>query len=148
VNPNPQFLLSPLETSAAGVIDYSTKDGKKLHERATKPLFGKDDLFDVEPSRFDAFMHKLATRAKDLGWTTANRIGQVPADAAQPNANTVNIFEDYGTRTLEQVQAFERTYLATQTRAAQDSKLLFDLLMDSISTTGYSRISIWREQYA
>jgi hypothetical protein len=32
-------------------------------------------------------------------------------------------------------------------RAAQDSKLLFDLLMDSISTTGYSRISIWREQY-
>jgi hypothetical protein len=60
-NPNPQFLLSPLETSAAGIIDYATKDGKKLHKRATKPLFGKDDLFDVEPSCFDAFMHKLAT---------------------------------------------------------------------------------------
>jgi hypothetical protein len=142
-----QFHRAPLAAVPAGVIDYSTKEGKKHHEMATKPLFPKDEKFDVEPAKFQTFMHMLASRAKDLGFIQQGRIGMVPQDLIQPNAPLSNIFEDYGTRSLEQVRAHEETYIAVQNRNAQDSKILFDLLMLSISTQGHERITIWREQY-
>ena len=144
---NPTFHQTPFNAMGNGVIDYSTKEGKKFHERATAPILPKDEKFDVEPNKFPIFMHRLAVRAKDLGMTTAGTIGMVPADAAQAAADLANIFEDYGSRTYEQVLGYEQTYRALQERQAQDSKILFDMLMSSVSTQGLERVSIWKEQY-
>jgi hypothetical protein len=142
-----QFHLTPLAAIPQGIINYSTKDGKKHHEMATKSLFPTDEKFDVEPSKFNTFMHKLAARATDLGFVNQGRIAHIPMDINQPDQELINIFEDYGTRTLEQIRAKEETYLGQQTRNAQDSKILYDLLMASISTQGHERIAIWKEQY-
>ena len=115
---NPTFHRSPLAAvmEQSGYLDYSSKSIKKFYEQATRPLLGRDEKFDVEPEKFQAFMEKLEGRAKDLGCLTPGRIGMVPEDATSPLIGLVNIFADYGARTLEQVAAFERTYLAQQNR--------------------------------
>ena len=119
---------------------------------ATRPLFPKDEYFDVEPNQFSTFMTLLASRCKDLGFTAPGGLCMVPPDAANPQVGApINTVEDYGTATMEQIRAWEETFLAAnagaQGRLAQDSKILFDLLMGSLSTQGTTRIEIWKHQY-
>ena len=71
----------------------------------------------------------------------------VPEDTTSPVIGLVNIFADYGARTLEQVAAFEQTYLAQQNQNLQDSKMIYDLIMDSLSSAGYNRVALWKGQY-
>ena len=107
---------------------------------ATKSLYQKESLFDVEPDGLNTFMSRLSDRARDLQFTLTGRIGLVPEDAAA-NSPTVNIFESYGTRSLMQITEFERTFLANNDRNSQDSKILYDLLMGSITVTGQQRLA-------
>ena len=149
VQPPPQgaaFTRSPL-SFGNDPIDYNTKAGAKYHERATKPLMPKGSPFGVEPNALGTFMNRLADRAKDMGWLRAGRIGMVPQDTAIQNSPTVNIFENYGSRTLEQITAYERTIVATETRNSQDSKLLYDILMGSLSVEGQQRIANHKTSY-
>ena len=71
----------------------------------------------------------------------------VPEDTTSPVIGLVNIFADYGARTLEQVAAFEQTYLAQQNQNLQDSKMIYDLIMDSHSSAGYNHVALWKGQY-
>ena len=136
----------PLGALATGPINYAVKEARKHHETATKKLL--DTQFNVEPEMFSAFMHKVDARAKNLGFTAANGIGMVPLDPTVNNSPRINIFEDYGSRTMEQIRAYETTFIAANGRESQDSKLLYDLLMNSISSAGLARISVWKDQYS
>ena len=134
--------------ATAGIINYRDKDGKKHYEMAVAPLFGKEEKFDVEPLKFHSFVNRLAQRAKDLGMDQANRIGLVPVTAgANVPGITINVFQHYSSRTLEQITNHEATYLATDSRNSQDSKILFDLLIASLSTNGMQRVTIWKDEY-
>jgi len=49
------FNRSPLGSAQPNdLVDCSTKEGKKFHSLATRPLFGNNDndKFDVEPNKF------------------------------------------------------------------------------------------------
>ena len=148
------FNRSPLGATAPGeLIDYGSKDGKKFHSMATRPLFPKDEYFDVEPDKFRTFMGLLANRAKDLGFITPGGICLVPPDAAHPNVGVpINTVEDFGRATLDQIRDWETTFLdataGAQGRRSQDSKILYDMLMASLSTQGTTRIEIWKHQYS
>jgi len=147
------FNRSPLGATTPGEpINYSTKEGKKFHSLATKSLFPKDEYFDVEPSKFRTFMTFLSGRTKDLGFTSAGGICMVPPNAGTPNiGERINTVEDFGRASMEQIKAWEITFLAATAgadgRKAQDSKILYDMLMNSLSTQGTSRIEIWKHQY-
>lgn len=149
--PIPQGLFhrSPLSAvpSAGGYLDYTSKTTRKFYEQATKPLFGSSEKFEVEPEKFQTFMERLTGRCKDMGCLAVDRIGMVPENATVPNSPRANIFTDYGSRTLEQVTQYETTYLANQDRNSQDSKIIYDLIMDSLSTTGCNRVAIWKSQH-
>ena len=146
------FNRSPLGATTPGEpINYSTKEGKKFHSLATKSLFPKDEYFDVEPSKFRTFMTFLSGRTKDLGFTSAGGICMVPPNAGTPNiGERINTVEDFGRASMEQIKAWEITFLAATAgadgRNAQDSKMLYDMLMNSLSTQGTSRIEIWKHQ--
>ena len=147
------FHRSPLGTALPNqLIDYSTKEGKKFHSLATRPLFPKDEYFDVEPDKFPTFMTLLMGRCKDLGFTATGGMCMVPPDAANPqDGDPINTVEDFGRASMEQIRAWETTFLAddagAQGRLAQDSKILYDLCMNSMSTQGLARIKIWKHQY-
>ena len=72
----------------------------------------------------------------------------VPEDHNLPNIGMSNIFEDCGSRTLEQVAGFKKTYLAQQNRNAQFSKILFDIIFNSLSTAGQCCISICKSHHS
>ena len=147
------FNRSPLGSAQPGdLINYGTKEGIKFHSMATRALFPKDEYFDVEPNQFNTFMTLLASRCKDLGFTTQGGICMVPPDAANPlNGEPINIVEDFGRANLDQIRQWETTFLNANAgapgRHAQDSKILYDMLMNSLSTRGTARIEIWKHQY-
>jgi hypothetical protein len=98
------FHRGPLSAVGVGVIDYQTKHGHKHHEIATSSLMDKNK-FDVEPEKFTTFMHKLAARAKDLGFMGKDGLAMIPENLNNANSNKVNIFEGYGACSYEQIKA-------------------------------------------
>jgi hypothetical protein len=143
------FHLSPFAAMPQGqLIDYTSKEGRKFYEQATRSLFPKDEYFDVEPNKFQTLISHLSAWAKDLGFTANGGVAMVPEDAANPGAgNPIDTINDYGTASMEQITAWERTFLAQQGRPAQDSKILFEILMNTLSTQGVARVTIWRSQW-
>ena len=150
--PPAAFNLTPLGATPQGqLIEYTSKEGKKFYSMATRPLFPKDEHFDVEPNKFRTFMTLLAGRCKDLGFTGAVGICMVPPDAAQPDVGErINTVEDFGRASMEQIRAWETMFLAADAgangRRAQESKMLCDTLMNSLSTQGTARIELWKHQ--
>ena len=147
------FNRSPLGAGPANqIINYETKEGRKFHERATRSLFPQGELYGIEPSEFKTLMTRLAERAKDLGFTVIGGLCMIPPDPQHPlQGPHLNSVEDYGRTTLDQIRAWEETFLGAnagqQGRLAQDSKILYDLLMASLSSQGLARIDIWKHQY-
>ena len=147
LNPPPPaagpFLRTPLRANIAAVLDLSTKEGRKYYERATESLFPSNEGFDVEPSKFPIFMNLLAIRARDLGFMEDGQIAQVPSNPANPLVGPfTNMITEYGRNSLDQIKDWETTFIAQQNRMAQNSKILFDLLMNSLSTAGKERIQV------
>jgi hypothetical protein len=59
-----------------------------------------------------------------------------------------NLIANYGTLTLEQVARWERTYIATQSRTAQDTYMLYTCLVSSLTVAAKKKIMIWADQYS
>ena len=143
------FLRTPLGVGVATVLDYGSKDKQKLYKEATKSLFDTGSKFDVEPSNFQTFINLLHVRARDLGMLEPGRNMMVPPDPANPNVGVpINSIEDYGRTTMEQITAWESTFIAGNNRNSQNSKILHNMLMESLSVTGIQRIQVWKDQYS
>ena len=125
------FALTPALVDL-GVIDYSTADGKKLYAKATQSLFaGTEDYYDGKGEKLSAFLFKLKTRAQEYGWYDGGILEIDIGTAAAPA--TVNMLDNYGEVTLEQVRAHVITYVNAQNRAAQDSMMLFQCIIKSLT---------------
>ena len=72
----------------------------------------------------------------------------IPLDPLNPgNGVPINMVLDYGHIRLEQVTAWVLTFIQGNNRNSQSSKLLFDLLTNSISIEGLQHIQLWCNQY-
>ena len=125
------FLRTPLQAKVNDTIDFNSKEGRWYHEMATKSLFPDGEKFDVEPAKFQTFMNLLFTRLRDLGMFQLNKNCMIPIAGIQ-----INMVTDYGCVTLADVTAHVATFITTNTRNSQNSKILFDLLTNSCSTEG------------
>lgn len=128
---------SPLSPRVAEVIDLNSKEGRKHYEQATKSLFPSNEKFEVEPNKFQLFINLLHVRA-DGG----NAI--VPQDHANPQGPAINSTSDYGRTNLEQVRAWEKTFIGSQSRNRQNSKILYELIVNLLSVQGFQRIQVWQ----
>jgi len=95
------------------------------------------------------FLALLTDRARTFGWTDApGGILIIPEDPMNPAAGTpTNLLTHFGLRTLEQVRAFETTFYNTQTRRAQDSDMLYNCIMDSLSDVGRNKVNLHRTEF-
>jgi len=163
------YSRSPLATNVAAQLDYETKTDTKYYENATKSVMPYKGEFDVEPNRFHLFVDQVLVRARDTGMLEPGQIVMVPttlpipAVAAVPAAGGVaavaavpavpavgpfcNAIQEYGSKTLEEICAWERTFIAEQGRMSQNSKILFDAIMASLTTMGLQRIRTWSNEY-
>jgi hypothetical protein len=141
------FYASPMEALPSDqIIDYGSKTGKKFYSLGTEPLMTSG--FDVEPDQLVTFATKLEKRAKDLKLTEPNGIAMVARDPGHPDiGEKINIIKDYGLATYEQIVQQEKIRLPANDRHTQMSKLLYDMLWNSLSETGIKRIQTWRSQF-
>ena len=139
------FALNPAQ-AITGVIDFTIDSNVKLHKRATSKL--SDDLFDCVPEDLNQFLKTLSDRASEYSWNDeVVGIMMIPEDPTDPSTVYKNLLTNHGEITLEQVRRFEESYIMTATRAAQDTSMLYQCLMASLSKQGKTKIMVWEGQY-
>ena len=145
IGPMP-FALNPAQ-AVPGPINFATKEGRSYYKDGVEPL-DVDDKFDVQPEGLKRFRELLSNRAAEFNWNGVGGILQVPPDPANPIVGTpIDLIDHYGERTLEQLDQWERTYIGTPSRRAQDTYMLYKCLWNSISPEGRDKISIWKNEY-
>ena len=136
--PQPIFALSPA-LATRGIIDYNSRAGERIYTSATKEL--DPTKYDGEAQGLMPFLELLEERATNFGWDKS--IMMIP----MPDGNSKNLLLEYGTITLEQIKEHEDTYITTQTRNAQDANLLYECIMNSVSSECKAKLTIWKREY-
>ena len=157
-NPNPQvqggnnapaqvqFYLNPA-SAMVGILDFTNVESRKYFHKATKRL-DSEDLFDCSPENMHHFLKLLEYRASEHGWDDyISGVLWIPEDATDPNSELRYLPNEYGRVSIEQISAFEKTYLGTEQRVAQDSYMLFKCLMNSLSKEARMKIEAWENEY-
>ena len=134
----PIFALSPA-LATRGIINYNSRAGERIYASATKEL--DSNKYDGEAQGLMPFLELLEERATNFGWDTT--IMMIP----QAGGNPKNLLAEYGTISMAQIRAHEDSYIATHTRNAQDSNLLYECIMNSISAECKAKLTIWKQEY-
>jgi len=109
-------------------IDYSTRTGAALYDRATKSVFvDPKNQYDLESSTLMNFLDAIARRSRECGWeifTIANAAGDAK-----------NLLTEYGDLTTTEVMTHATAVLggAPVTRAAQEEAQLFVCINNSLT---------------
>ena len=133
------FALAPALVSNT-TIDYSTVTGQKLYTRAVMPLA---PAFDMQPENLTGFLQRLNARAMSTGWI---HILEIPPDLTVPGT-LFHLAVDYGQLSLAQVMAHAATYVAGQTRAAQDSMQLYHCIIESLTKEALDKVMLFANQF-
>jgi hypothetical protein len=136
----------------SGLIDFTTKAGVSYYKSASKSMYPEDSLFELDKDALPTFIKFTKERAINYKWVrpanTGGGILQVenPPVAGGP-ATWTNVVTNYGEKTLEEIRTHEEAYIATPTRKAQDSNMLYHCLMNSLSVTAKESILMWEDEF-
>ena len=142
----PVFALTPALVDA-GVIDYSTAEGRRLYLAATKAL--ADDTegqYDGSSERLSSFLHKLKIRAIEFGWIDQGVL-DINITPGADDPTLVNLLDKYGDVTIEQVRQHVLLYSGVQNRAAQDCVQVFNCVMKSLTHEAINKIKHKQNEY-
>lgn len=142
------FALTPADAKQ-GIIDFSKRSGERYYDRATRQLAIDDELFDVETEDLHGFVNAVGERAEEFGWLQIGAgILQIPDDPLHPVEGTpTNLITNYGEISMTDLRAWENTYITTNTRAAQDTSMLYHCLMNSLTQAGKDKIMLWKSEF-
>ena len=136
------FALTPA-TAIHGLLNFARTDHHKIYKQGIKAI---ETPFDCEADGLYQFLRDIRDRANQMGWMEG--ILSIDISEVEGVEDIQNLVENYGTLTLEQVTRWERTYIATPSRAAQDTYMLYTCLMSSLTATAKKKIMIWSDQYS
>lgn len=140
------FHLNPAD-AMVGVLDFTKSKSRKFYQNAIKKL-DPDELFDCTPGNMYHFLKLLDHRAEEFGWSNEiSGILWIPEDINDQNSDLRYIPTEYGRVTINQIAAFEKSYLGTARREAQDNYMLFKCLMASLSKEARMKIEGWENEY-
>ena len=123
-------------------------DDRKMYYRAIATVMPKDEPFGLEPPRLMAFINAVRQRGKTYGWDgSKDEILQVPVDLADPATHRDNLLNSYGLISVERVRVAEEAYIHTETRAMQNTMMLYECLMTSLTEEAKNAIELWREDF-
>jgi hypothetical protein len=143
------FATSPGQHSADRLLNMGNTDDKKLYFKATERLTTKEDLFNLEPEHLTGFLHVVRNHANLYGWNNdlIEGIFSIPVDPADINTSYDYLLDSYGLISLEHVRNFETSYIATETRPAQDTAMLYQCLITSLTQDTHNAIQLWNEEF-
>ena len=138
------FALNPAH-AMQGVINFAKSDNVKLHKKGTSRL--SEDPFDCVPEDLHQFLKTLGDRATEYQWNDdVFGILQIPDHLNNPTKYT-NLLTNHGELDLEDILNFEKSYINSPTRAAQDTNMLYHCLIGSLSKAGKTKVMVWEDQY-
>lgn len=130
------FSLTPARANPDAYLDYTTTNASKIFKQASAPL---DYKFDCEESSVQTFIETLRDRSTSSGWDSNQ--------ASIININGTNLFDEYGLLTLDQIRAHVITYVATETRTAQNSYQMYLSIISSLTDEGRAKLLTRSEDY-
>jgi hypothetical protein len=126
----PVFTLAPALANTAAFLDLTSASGTKHFKGATEPL--SLQLFNFEdPADLQVFLDILLKKSQVWGWNTVFTIPV--ADATTGLTTNYNLVDQYGMIPLASVNAEALTYYTTHTKRAQDSFMICQCLLASLS---------------
>lgn len=139
-----QFARSPAE-AIRGIVNYRQREGAKLYYRASERL-DPEDLFSCDSVRLYDFLKLVHRRAREFGW--AEGILKVPDEIDGPiEGNKKYLVTNHGQVSLEHLRAWEESYINDESRATQDTTMLYNCLMNSLSMEGRLKVQVYEEEY-
>ena len=136
------FALTPA-THIVGLLNFAKSEHHKIYKSAIRAV---DTAYNCEPDGLFQFLREVCDRANQMGWMDGILSVDISADDEEEELS--NIIINYGTMTLGQVLRWERRYIATPSRAAQDTYMLYQCLMASLTPEARKKIMIWADQYS
>jgi hypothetical protein len=143
------FATSPAEQALNRLLVMSDKDDIKLYNKAIEKLMNGNDLYDLSPENLKGFLDSLNDRANNYGWNEeAAGLLSIPEDVQDPN-NMVhdNLLQSYGVITLQRVRDMEESIMPLPQRTTQDTKMLYECLMNSLTQTAKNQIQMYKEEF-
>ncbi len=139
---NPRFALTPA-LAGHDILDYTSAAGAKTFEAAIRHL--NEVHYDCTSKGLRNFLEDTAERAANFGWNIS--ILDIPDDVTNVLGPSKNFLKQYGEISLDHIRKHAKTYVNTQTRAAQDSIQLYSCLWASLSNEGKSKVNVHRSDY-
>ena len=127
--PPVRFALAPALASG-DIIDFATPAGAKLFKAGTDAL---PTAFDCTAVNLQLFLDQLKDKVAIFNWDS---IIMVPGEGHEQKS----LLDQYGELTYEQVKAHVTSYVATDTRQAQDSFMLYNCIMNSLNEVAQKQV--------
>lgn len=135
------FALTPARANNE-VLDYTSKEGRKQYELATK---FQGVSYEVSAADMRSFLSEAKRHGEQQGWDTS--VFAIPKDINRPTGDYLNLIESYGEITKEHIAKHARTYVESPTRAAQDSIALYHWAMNNLSKEGKAKMVRLTKEY-
>jgi hypothetical protein len=134
-----RFALTPALANKHAYLDLDTPKGTKLYNKGTVALAGSP--FDFEdPTDLNLFLDAIKSKSKAQGWS---RIFTIPTTSTK----TEHLLQSYGLVTLKAATADALKYYDTETKEAQDSFMLYQCLIASVTQDFMRSINTERVSY-
>ena len=137
----PTFAISPAVANLGTFFDLSSSKGAKLFKTGSEPLPRSFDFTDS--SDIQVFLDMLKAKSKAQGW---GRIFTVPVDT-DGVVQHHSLLLDYGVIPFDSVNTDVLSYINSETKAAQDSFMLFQCIFASLETSFLKTITIDSDKY-
>ena len=119
----------------------NSKQGYNHWKHATEKL--EEEFYDCEPEGFYHFMKVLGSRADKCGWTEPNEILSISTDQGVLK----KVITDYGSVDYDQVKTHELGFINENSRKAQDTAMLNDCIMNSLSKERKAKLNVNYDLY-
>jgi len=136
-----QLAMTPARASR-DPIDYTTKTGSSLYNRATKSLFtDSKDAFDLKSDGLMNFLDAINRRGRECGWEIFT-INNTAGDAK-------NLLTEYGDLTIQNVVDHATAVLqaAPIMRSAQEEGQLFACINNSMTQGAIDVLNLRQDKF-
>ena len=122
------------------VLDWTNPAHTKQYYKATSPL-DSTEKFDGQANKIRLFLAHVEDRAQQFNWQS---ILTIPVGLPP---TPYNLICDYGRMSLQDVQAKALTYVGIQGREAQDSYMLYNFLIESLTDSFKAQVLLYEQDY-
>lgn len=140
------FAENPGRYDVEHPIDFTTRLGANVYDRAIKPL---PKLFDMKPNQTVVFSQSVVDRCNEIGISVGTKNITTFTNGA---GDVVDLITQYGQITMAEIQTqCERFILPggtdINTRAAQNNNMMAIFLMASLTEEATARLTPYRNEY-